>query len=100
VIAGVPQDRAIALSHTPSGITLTGEWEECDELFIKLARMIRSSYTIGYYPSNSDFDGRFRRISLELSRQGKTKAGKATIKTRDGYHALRPVYPADAGMKR
>ena len=82
------------------GVTLTGEWEECDELFIKLARMIRSSYTIGYYPENSDFDGRFRRISLELSRQGKTKAGKVAIKTRDGYYALRPAHPADTGMRR
>lgn len=71
------------------GLALKGSWEGCDELFIKLAKQIRSSYTIGYYPENINFDGRFRRIKVELSRGGKTKVGKADIKTRDGYHALR-----------
>jgi len=59
-------------------------------MLIKVAGLIRSSYTIGYYPANSDFDGSFRRISLELSPSGKAKAGKFTIKTRNGYRALRP----------
>ncbi|MGH9839281.1 MAG: VWA domain-containing protein [Blastocatellia bacterium] len=67
--------------------------EEFDELFIKLTGLIGSSYTIGYYPENSDFDGRFRRINLELSGRGKTKAGKVHIKTRNGYRALRPSLP-------
>jgi VWFA-related protein len=71
------------------GTTLTGKWEECDEMFIKLAQMIRSSYTIGYYPENTNFDGKFRRIKLELSPSGKAKAGKVNITARDGYHALR-----------
>jgi VWFA-related protein len=75
------------------GTTLTGEWEECDELFIKLARMIRSSYTIGYYPENTNFDGRFRHIKLELSPSGKAKAGKVNIAAREGYHAVRRSSP-------
>jgi VWFA-related protein len=71
------------------GTTIVGKWEKCDAMFIKLAKMIRSSYTIGYYPDNSNFDGRFRRIKVELSPSGKAKAGKADIRTRDGYHAIR-----------
>src|SRR5262249_47189857 len=67
------------------GSLLTGKPEEGDEMLIKLTGLIRSSYTIGYYPENTDFDGRFRRISLEMSPAGKTKVGKVTIKTRDGY---------------
>ena len=63
--------------------------KEFDELFIKLTGLIRSSYTIGYYPEKANFDGRFRRIKLELSKSGKAKAGKVEIKTRDGYHAIR-----------
>ena len=72
------------------GSTLIGKPEEADDLLVKLTDLIRSSYTIGYYPENSNFDGGFRRISLELSSSGKAKAGKVTIKTRAGYRALRP----------
>ena len=86
------RDRSGTLEHFVNytgGLALKGAWEECDELFIKLAQQIRSSYTIGYYPENSNFDGRFRRIKVELSRSGKAKAGKVNIKTRDGYRASR-----------
>jgi VWFA-related protein len=76
------------------GSILIGKPEDADDLLIKLTDLIRSSYTIGYYPENSNFDGGFRRISLELSSSGKAKAGKVTIKTRNGYRAFRPSAPA------
>jgi VWFA-related protein len=84
------------------GSILTAKPEEGDETLIKLAGLIRSSYAIGYYPENSDFDGRFRRISLELSPRGKAKVGKVDIKTRNGYRALRPSTPvgSEAQPKR
>ena|GEM_PF-2859980 len=72
------------------GTILKGMPEAGDELFIKLAGMIRSTYTIGYYPENNNFDGSFRRISLELSPHGKKKSGKVKIETRNGYRAVRP----------
>lgn len=68
--------------------------EHVDEVFMQLTRLIGTSYTIGYYPENSEFDGKFRRVSLELSPSGKAKAGKVTIKTRNGYRAIRPSPPA------
>jgi len=81
-------------------LTPNGEFgKEFDELFIKLTTMIRSSYTIGYYPEDSNFDGRFRRINLELSRSGKAKAGKADVKSRGGYYALRPSSPTFSEVK-
>ena len=52
--------------------------KEFDELFIKLTSLIRSSYTIGYYPDNTNFDGRFRNIKLELSKSGLAKVGEMT----------------------
>ncbi len=67
--------------------------KEFDELFIKLTSLIRSSYTIGYYPDNTNFDGRFRRIKLELSKSGQAKAGNVNIQTRNGYHAVRKPVP-------
>ncbi len=81
------------------GSILVGEREGADDLFIKLTGLIRSSYTIAYYPENSDFDGRFRRISLELSGRGKSKTGKVNIKTRNGYRALRPSLPDTSETK-
>jgi VWFA-related protein len=81
------------------GSILVGKREGADDLLIKLMGLIGSSYTIGYYPENSDFDGRFRRISLELSGRGKAKAGKVNIKTRNGYRALRPSLPDAAEIK-
>src|SRR5262245_23149988 len=72
------------------GMTLVAKYKKDeDEMFMKLTGLISSSYTIGYYPENSEFDGKFRRISLELSPRGKAKAGKVTTKTRNGYRALR-----------
>ncbi|MBO0860689.1 MAG: VWA domain-containing protein [Chloracidobacterium sp.] len=76
------------------GSILVGKTEESDEMLIKLAGLIRSSYTIGYYPENSNFDGGFRTINLELSLSGKTKAGLVDIKTRSGYRAFRPSPPS------
>jgi hypothetical protein len=73
------------------GTTIVAKYKKDeDEMFMNLTGLISSSYTIGYYPENSEFDGRFHRISLELSPSGKTKAGNVTIKTRNGYRALRP----------
>jgi VWFA-related protein len=84
-----------------STLTPNGEFgKEFDELFIKLARMIRSSYTIGYYPENPNFDGRFRRINVELSRSGKAKAGKADVKTRNGYLAIRRISPTTSEIRK
>jgi len=71
------------------GAVLVGNVEEPDEWLIKLAGLIRSGYTIGYYPVNKDFDGRFRQIRLELSEDGKRKTGKVDIRSGNGYRALR-----------
>jgi VWFA-related protein len=76
------------------GTTLIAKYsKDVDEMLMKLTGLISSSYTIGYYPENSEFDGKFRRISLELSPRGKEKVGKVEIKTRNGYRALRSSTP-------
>lgn len=83
-------ERAIELS---GGSSVIARKRGDDEMLLKLTSLIRSSYTIGYYPQDTKFDGRFRRINLELSRSGRAKAGKVEIKTRKGYQALRPSQP-------
>jgi len=76
------------------GSILVGEQEKGNELFNKLIELVHSSYTIGYYPEDSNFDGRYRRIKLELSPRGKLKAGEVNIKSRAGYRAIRSSSPA------
>ncbi len=39
-------------------------------------------YTISYAPTNKDFDGKFRKVAVTLSRPG------FRVRTRDGYYAL------------
>jgi hypothetical protein len=45
---------------------------------------LRGYYEIAYSPSNRDFDGKFRKISLKVSRPG------VTVQTRSGYFAMPP----------
>ncbi|MCU1254095.1 MAG: VWFA-related domain protein [Candidatus Angelobacter sp.] len=56
-----------------------------------LNRAIRDSmedgstyYTLGYYPENKDWDGRFRRISLKVNRPG------IKLHYRQGFYAVEP----------
>lgn len=47
-----------------------------------------SYYTISYYPKNHNFDGKFRRIEVGISKAG------LRARTRDGYYALPdPPFP-------
>jgi len=41
-----------------------------------------SYYTLGYYPSNANWDGRFRRIEVKLARKG------LRLRYRTGYYAI------------
>lgn len=72
------------------GQYLIGKPTVADDLLLNIFEMIRGSYTISYYPENTNFDGRFRQIKLELSPQRKAKPGKVKITARSGYKAIRP----------
>lgn len=49
----------------------------------EIARELREQYTIGYYPTNTERDGKFRRISLE------TRDRSLKVRARRGYWATR-----------
>src|SRR5207244_8175204 len=48
----------------------------------------RFHYLLGYSPSNESYDGKFRTISVKLSRAG------LQVQTRQGYFAVRAVESA------
>ena len=51
------------------------------ESVVSLMSELRFQYVIGYYPSRSEQDGRFRRIRLEVSKS------RLDVRTRRGYYA-------------
>jgi VWFA-related protein len=54
-----------------------------EEAFQQLEEELRSQYSLGYYPSNTTHDGRYRKVKVEVTRSD-TK-----VLTRKGYYAPR-----------
>jgi len=52
-----------------------------NEAFDQISEELRSQYTLGYYPTNTSKDGRFRRVRVETSNKD------YKILTRKGYYA-------------
>ena len=59
----------------------------------KLDQRTRTSYLIGYEPSNPDLDDRYRRVRVEVNRPN------MTVLYRDGYFASEELSPADLKEK-
>jgi len=65
--------------------------EDVHNLCEQVAHDIRNQYTLAYYPTNSNRDGTFRAVSVQvISPRGR---GKLSARTRNGYYAPqdRPV---------
>jgi VWFA-related protein len=61
-----------------------------DDVVSKLAGLIdriRTRYSFGYVPSNEKRDGKFRKLSLKISREVERREGGIAILTRKGYYA-------------
>jgi VWFA-related protein len=63
--------------------------------FRQIAQDMRFHYVIGYTPSNENYDGRFRQVSVKVRRAG------VNVYSRRGYYAVRgrsttPVLPYEA----
>ena len=59
----------------------------------KIDQRTRTSYLIGYEPSNPDLDDRYRRVRVEVNRPN------VTVLYRDGYFASEELSPADLKEK-
>jgi len=51
------------------------------EAFAKVAAELRTQYSLGYYSTNTDHDGQYRRIKIAVSRQS------VVVQARPGYRA-------------
>jgi Ca-activated chloride channel family protein len=50
-------------------------------VYKQVAAAIRTVYSVGYYPTNAERDGTYRRVRVSLSRSD------AAVRTRKGYYA-------------
>jgi VWFA-related protein len=71
------------------GIVVGAKKEEIETRFVAMIERLRTRYAIGYIPSNTKLDGRFRKIKLRLSPAIENREGKLAILTRQGYYARR-----------
>ena len=52
-----------------------------EEAFDQISEELRSQYTLGYYPSNNNHDGKYRKIKIEMGRK------ELKVLARKGYYA-------------
>ncbi len=55
--------------------------EDLEPVYAEVAEELRSVYTLAYYPTNQNFDGRWRRVQVRAARPG------VKVRTRPGYDA-------------
>jgi len=70
------------LAENSGGLVLDGN-EDLRGTFAEIARELASQYSIGYYPTGSKRDGKFRKLKV------KTKDPDLRVRTRKGYYARR-----------
>ncbi len=75
------RDRMQQLADTTGGRLFGAKSiRDLDSVYEQVAEELRSVYTLGYYPSNQDFDGAWRRIRVNL------RGVDARVRTRPGYY--------------
>ncbi|MBI3950294.1 MAG: VWA domain-containing protein [Acidobacteria bacterium] len=71
-----------ARAHFPTNV------ERCREAMKEIAGEVSQQYSLGYYPSNTARDGKWRKIKVVATRQGE-KDTRYVARARTGYYAPR-----------
>jgi VWFA-related protein len=67
--------------ETGGRLIVVNSEKKLEEAFDQISEELRSQYTLGYYPTNSQKDGKFRKIHVETTNH------EFKILTRKGYYA-------------
>lgn len=74
--------RSAELAQASGGTVFTADSaEDLDGVYERVARELRSVYTLAYRPLDQDFDGKWRRVRVRTKRRG------IDVRTRPGYYA-------------
>jgi VWFA-related protein len=71
------------------GELINADKKEVDTKLADLLTHLRTRYTLGYKPQNTQEDGKLRRIKLQLTAQAQRTRGKLAIRTKQGYYFRR-----------
>lgn len=70
------------LGETTGGLVLDAlSMQDLGPAFDEIARELASQYSIGYYPTNTKHDGKFRKVEVKVSKPG------LVARTKNGYYA-------------
>lgn len=95
-IFGFPERRAGGDIHNYADLTggevLSANNDTAGQRLVELISHLRTRYSLGFVPSNTKRDGKFRRLKVRLApetdqRIRKTGSGEYAIRTRSGYYA-------------
>jgi VWFA-related protein len=78
----IARDQLDRLAELSGGLKFTAEKaNDLSGVYKQVAAALRTVYSVGYYPTNPDKDGTFRRVRVVVDRPD------AAVKTRKGYYA-------------
>jgi VWFA-related protein len=73
------------LSDSSGGMVVDAlKLQDVGPAFEQIAKELASQYSIGYYPTNTAHDGKFRKVQVKLNKPG------LAVRTRKGYTAPKP----------
>jgi len=75
------------ISQLTGGVSSTTAY--ADRALTRIDQVTRSGYLIGYYPSNANWNGKYRKIEVKVNRPG------ATVLFRHGYYGRDMLVPLD-----
>lgn len=61
--------------------------QQCRQACLDTASELRQQYSLGYYPSNRNKDGTWRKIRIEVVGVPPERANEMIVRTREGYYA-------------
>ncbi|MDX2040805.1 MAG: VWA domain-containing protein [Acidobacteriota bacterium] len=78
---------ATTYANKTGGVALNGRGNKAAENLTRIISLLRQQYSFGYVPTNSQMDGKFRKINLKVTPEIEKREGRVTILTRQGYYA-------------
>lgn len=86
-------------SEKTGGEIFAAKKEAVAQDLAKMFDHLRTRYSIGYYSSNPNFDGKFRKLKLKVKSADSKQFGDVAIKTKKGYYAKVASEAASAKVK-
>ncbi len=69
------------------GEVMKAKKKEVARRLVEVIGHLRARYTLGYTPTDSNLDGKFRKLELRVAPQVEAREGKVVVRTRRGYYA-------------